>query len=218
MPTNVRYQITRVVTPAASMALVTLDQAKGVLGIDPSDTSQDAALAGHIAAVSSAINNYCGRIFVVQSYQDNLRYVMNWLHPGQPLRTRQFPILVDEAGEPVVVVSEDGAGVTLWDVYPEEGALYRLDSGGGIAAWTGTAILIDYAAGYEPIPPDVQAAALEWLTSRYHAAGRDPALRSETIPDLISTVYAGDMGAGTGAGTVPPGARDLLEPYRVPYL
>ena len=110
------------------MALVTLEQAKAALGIDPADTSQDAALTAQIEAVSIAANNYCGRIFVVQSYQDTMRHVYNWLYAGEPLRTRQFPIVVSE-GEPLVAVIENGAvvDVSLWEVYPEEGALYRLE-------------------------------------------------------------------------------------------
>jgi hypothetical protein len=216
MPTNVRYQITRVVTPAESLALVTLDQAKAALGIDPADTSQDAALQQQIDAVSAAVNNYCNRIFAVQGYQDTLRYVNNWLHAGQPLRTRQFPIVVDDQGVPLIAVIENGGtlDVTYWEVYPDQGTLYRLD-GDMTGAWTGTTMLVDYTAGFDPIPPDVQGAALEWLTARWHAVGRDPALRSETIPDLISQVYAGEQGAGTSAGSMPPGARDLLGAYRI---
>ena len=216
MPTNVRYRITRTVTRADSLALITLDQAKETLGIDPGDTSQDAALEQQIEAVSAAVNGYCNRVFVVQSYQDSLRYVTNWLYAGEPLRTRQFPIVVDDLGVPSVAVIENGAAldVAYWEVYPEEGALYRLN-GDISGAWTGAAIVIDYTAGFDPIPADVQGACLEWLTARWHAVGRDPALRSETIPDLITQVYAGDMGAGTAAGSMPPGARDLLGPYRI---
>ena len=216
MPTNVRYSITRVITPADSLALVSLDDAKVVLGIDPADTTKDAALTQQIDAVSAAVNNYCNRIFAVQTYQDQFRYVYNWLYSGEPLRTRQFPIVVDSGGVPLVAVSEDGAAVdvTLWDVYAEEGALYRLD-GTAVAGWNGTTILVDYTAGYDPIPADVQGAALEWLTARWFAMGRDPALRSETVPDLISQVYAGDAGAGTSGGAIPPGARDLLAPYKI---
>ena len=216
MPTNVRYSITRVITPADSLALVSLDDAKVVLGIDPADTSKDAALTQQIDAVSAAVNNLCNRIFAVQTYQDQFRYVYNWLYSGEPLRTRQFPIVVDDTGVPLVTVSEDGAAVDVaaWDVYPEDGALYRLD-GTSVAGWMGTTILVDYTAGYDPIPADVQGAALEWLTARWFAVGRDPALRSETVPDLISQVYAGDAGAGTSGGAIPPGARDLLAPYKL---
>ena len=137
----------------------------------------------------------------MQTYQDQFRHVYNWLYSGEPLRTRQFPIVVDDTGVPLVAVFEDGAAVdvSFWDVYPEEGTLYRLD-GTTVAAWLGTTLLVDYTAGYDPIPADVQSAALEWLTARWFAVGRDPALRSETIPDLIGQVYAGDAGAGTSGG------------------
>ena len=45
------YRISRVVTPAASMALVSLDAAKAALGIDAGDTSQDAVLTAQIEAL-----------------------------------------------------------------------------------------------------------------------------------------------------------------------
>ena len=215
MPTNPRYHLTRVVTPATSMALMTLDEAKAALGIPLADTSHDAALTMQIEAVSVAANQYCNRVFVVQTYQDTFRYLTNWLYSGQPLRTRQFPIVVDE-GVPLVAVIENGAELdgALWEVYPEQGALYRLD-GGLVGEWLGTSIIVDYTAGYDPIPPDVRSAALEWLGARWGGTGRDPSLRSETIPDLITQVY--DSGASSSAGTtaIPGGTRDLLAPYRI---
>lgn len=215
MPTNVRYRITRVVTPASSLALVTLDEAKAALKIPLADTSQDAALTQQIDAASAAVNNYCNRIFVVQAYQDQLRYVYNWLYAGEPLRTRQFPIVVS-GGDALVAVFEDGASLdpAAWDVYPEEGAIYRLD-GTTVTSWRGTTILVDYTAGFDPIPPDVKGASLEWITARWFAAGRDPALRSESVPDLLTQGYAGDGGAGTSAGSIPPGAQQLLAPYKI---
>ena len=213
MPTNPRYRMTRVITPAASMALVTLDEAKAALGIPLEDTSQDANLAMQIEAVSVAVNNYCNRVFVVQTYQDQFRYLTNWLYPGQPLQTRQFPIVVTD-GEPAVAVIENGAELdgALWEVYPEEGALYRLD-GALVATWLGTAIIVDYTAGVDPIPADIRSACLEWLGARWGNTGRDPGLRSETIPDLITQVYTSDT--DTSAGTIPAGASSLLSPYRV---
>lgn len=214
MATNVRYRISRVITPAASLALVSVDQAKEVLGIDWEDTSQDVRLAQQIDSVSRAVNNYCDRVFVAQSYRDQLRYVHNWLSAGEALRTRQYPILLDEAGEPIVAITEDGAEVTAWDVSPDTGELWRLD-GVMLANWAGTTIVIDYAAGFDPIPADVQGATLEWLTSRWYSVGRDSALRSETIPDLITVTYAGEMGAGTSGGSVPRGTCELLDPYRL---
>lgn len=209
------YRISRVVTPAAGMALVSLDDAKSALGIDAGDTSQDAVLTQQIEATSMAINNYCDRIFVVQTYRDQLRGAYGAY--GEPLVTRQYPIMVDDAGVPLAAVEEGGAALdaTLLEVFPEGGAIYRLDATALPIAWGAALVAVDYTAGFDPIPADVQGACLEWLTARWHAIGRDPALRSETIPDLITEVYAGDFGAGTNAGSMPPGARDLLAPYKI---
>lgn len=208
------YRISRVMTPAASLALVSVDDAKAALGIDPADTSQDATLARQINVVSMAVNNYCDRVFVVQTYRDQLRGACGqW---GEPLVTRQYPIVVED--EVALIVTEDGAELdpALIEVYPETGSLYRLDATSTApSGWAASLLLVDYTAGFDPIPADVQGAALEWLTARWHSIGRDPALRSETIPDVITQVYAGDAGAGTNAGAVPPGARDLLAPYRI---
>ena len=209
------YRITRVVTPAASMALVSLDDAKTALGIDAGDTSQDATLTAQIEATSMAINNFCDRIFVVQTYRDQLRDAYGVY--GEPLVTRQYPIMVDDSGVPVVAVTEGGAALDaeLLEVFPEGGAIYRLDAALVPSAWGAALVTVEYAAGFDPIPADVQGACLEWLTARHNAIGRDPALRSETIPDLITQVYAGDAGAGTSGGAIPPGARDLLAPYKI---
>ena len=96
------YRITRVITPAASMALVSVEDAKAALGIKVDDTTQDAAVTRQIEATSQAINNYCDRVFVVQVYRDQVRNARGYF--GEPLVTRQYPIVVDEAGVPLVAV------------------------------------------------------------------------------------------------------------------
>jgi Phage gp6-like head-tail connector protein len=214
MPTNPRYQLSRVIVPAESLALVTLDQAKVALGIDPADTSKDALIQQYIDQVSLAIDNYCGRTFVRQTYRDQNRSVCNWLNPGDPLLTRQWPIPLDEGGLPVLTVTEEGTVVdpAQWEVDTETGSLYRLDASAAMYPWTSNLIVIDYDAGYDVIPPDVQGAALEYLMVRWSSAGRDPALRSETIPDVISQTYTDTTIAGATA--VPSGVRDWLAPYR----
>jgi len=212
------YRISRVVTAAESLALVTLDQAKAALGIPLDDTTQDAALSSQIDSVSAAINAYCNRIFAVQEYADQIRNLCGYW--GEPLVTRQFPI-VEEGGVPLVTVSEDGLALdaAYLELHPETGSLYRLDSAGAApGAWGAALTLVEYTAGFVTVPPDVQGAALEWLGARWYSVGRDPALRSETVPDLLTQVYAGDAGAGTYGGAVPPGTRDLLAPYRIWFV
>jgi hypothetical protein len=208
------YRITRVITPAASMALVSLDDAKLALGIDAGDTSQDAALTRQIEATSMAINNWCDRIFVVQTYRDQLRNAYGAY--GEALVTRQYPIVLSVTGVPQVVVTENGVALdaAYLEVYPEQGAVYRLDAAMAPTAWGVSLAVVDYTAGYDPIPADVQGACLEWLTARHSAIGHDPALRSETIPDLITQVY-GSSDSTSSATAMPAGARDLLGPYKI---
>lgn len=208
------YRITRVVTPAASMALVSLDAAKLALGIDAANTSQDAALTAQIESVSLAICNWCDRIFAVQTYRDQLRGACG--NYGEALVTRQYPIVVDDGGVPLVAVAEDGGAVdaAMLEVFPEQGAVYRLDASMVPSAWGSALIVVDYTAGFETIPAPVQGACLEWLTARHNAIGHDPALRSETIPDVITQVY-GTSDSTSSATAMPAGVRDLLGPYKI---
>lgn len=211
------YRISRTIVPAASLALVTVEQAKATLGIGAADTSQDAALQALIGQVSAAIHRYIDRILVQQGYRDQFRYVANWMCVGEPLRLWQYPIALDEDGAAVATIVQDGVAVdvALYEANDERGLLYSIDASGAYG-WTGLLITVDYTAGYDPVPEDVQAAALDWLTSRWHSEGRDPSLRSETVPDLLGQTYAGvDPMASSG---VPGTARDLLEPYMRPAL
>jgi hypothetical protein len=208
------YRITRIVTPAESLDLISVDQAKAALGIPATDTSKDAQIQQHITASSVAINNWCDRVFVVQVYRDQLRNACgDW---GEPLVTRQYPFVVDDSGVPLVTVTEDSVALdtTLMETDADFGRLYRLDDAGSIASWSSPLLVVDYTAGFNPIPPDVQGACLEWVMIRYRTAGRDPTLQSETIPDLISQTYGAGYSA-SGASAVPPTVRDWLMPYKV---
>jgi hypothetical protein len=208
---NHGYRITRVTMPAASQALIDLDQVKAVLNIPPTDVSQDAILTQHIAAVSVAIGNWCDRVFPVQSYRDQLRNVCGLY--AQPLVVRQYPIVLDGGGLPQVVITEDGAALdpSLFEVYPETGQLFRLDSSSNPALWTGGQILIDYTSGFPVIPDPVQNAAIEWVTVRWYMAGNDPTTRSEAIPDVIEQRYSTEL----TIGAMPSGPREMLAPYRI---
>src|SRR4029077_21181449 len=105
-----------------------------------------------------AIDNYCGRTFVRQTYRVQYRFVCNWLNPGDPLMTRQWPIPLDEGGLPILVVTEQGTVVdpAQWEVDIESGAIYRLDASAAMFPWTSNLIVLDYDAGYDDVPPDVQ--------------------------------------------------------------
>jgi len=197
-----------------SMALISVERAKDVLGIPPEDHTQDGMLGRQIAAVSMAVSSYCDRTFVQQTYRDQFRSVCNWMGFGHPLFLRQYPICVDESTHlPLVTIVEDGAPFTDYEAYLARGALYRLDGVGNVCGWSAGLIVVDYTAGYAVIPEDIQAAATEWVAARWSARGRDPTVRSQTIPDVISESYF--SGSDMSVTSIPSGARDLLAPYRV---
>jgi hypothetical protein len=211
-----RYQFSRVVTPATDTALITLEQAKLVLGIADTDDSQDPIIQTQIDAVSAGICNYCDRAFVVQTYRDQLMYPSMGF--GEPLRARQYPIQLDDVGVPTLfTVTVDGNVIdpTSYDLDAENGRAYMINGG-----WAGATILLDYTAGFAEIPADVQAAANEWLTSRWLSRGRDPAVTSEAIFEVITTTYSetgGATGSGEGGGP-PPGVCNWLTPYRMWFV
>jgi len=216
------YAIHRCVTPAASLALVDLDQVKAELKISPADTSKDAQIQANIEQISQAINTYCDRIFVRQGYRDQIRSTYSTgLCCGTPLVLRQRPIAVDD-GVPVVVITEGNIVLMpdQWEVDEQMGRIYRLDAG-GIGAWGGNPIVVDYDAGYDAgkIPADLQAAALKSVTARYSNVGRDPMLRSQTIPDVVAESYwSSETSGGLSSTAIPAEAYAVLEAYVLRFM
>jgi hypothetical protein len=202
------YTFSRVVTAASERGLITLDQAKIVLGIDAADTTHDAEITLMIASISAGISTYCDRLFVVQTYRDQYRNAS-----ADKLRARQYPIALATGGDPeLFTVTIDGAVITpdQYDLDVTNGWLYPI-----AGWWSGVLIVLDYKAGYNPIPADVQAAANEWLTMRWAAKGYDPTLRSEEIPDLISVAYQQQPASGSdGALALPQSVAGWLEGFR----
>lgn len=201
------YPTSTVIKPAISIGLCSLAAAKDELGLDPADTSQDGIIGRQIQQVSASINSYCGRVFVRQTYRDTFR---DTCRTCGPLVTRQSPIAL-EAGEPVLVITELGSllAVAEYEVHSETGSLYRLDLNGAATAWTADRVVVDYDAGFDAIPHDLQAACLQWLTARHSMRGRDPMLRSQTIPDVVAETYWVDP----AAPAVPASVSELLRPY-----
>ncbi len=71
---------------------------------------------------------------------------------------------------------------------------------GGINFWR-----VVYTAGYATVPDDVQEACAQWVAALFWQTKRDPGLSHESIPGAV---------ARTPLGTMPPGVKALLAPYR----
>ena len=73
-----------------------------------------------------------------------------------------------------------------------------------ISAWAANIVLLDYTGGFDPIPAEIKAGTLQWLSMRSIAKGRDPMIRSETIPDVISVFYQqSDSGSSSSYSSDP---------------
>lgn len=144
------------------MAITTVARCKQFRGIAPSNTEHDAELARLIEAVQSWLEGRCGRVFdrgTVTEYHDGSRG-RNSLMVARP------PIIG------ITSIHDDPA--QLWsseteidpsDYYIESASagIVRLRSG-----WFADAarnVRIVYEGGYDPIPSDLEQAALEMIWS-----------------------------------------------------
>ncbi|QXX74244.1 hypothetical protein [Methylovirgula sp. HY1] len=96
--------------------------------------------------------------------------------------------------------------------------LVRLHALRGTArSWPSCPILVQYSAGFDNIPGDVQDAAIQLVKARWFARDIDPMLKSENIEG----VYTADRWYGTGPGgpgDLPNYVADKLQRYRVPVI
>lgn len=209
--------ITTVVTPAVSTALVDLALVKAELALTA--TTDDVLLTAWIARASLAAAQYCNRTLVAETVRDDIWFERDpypWQVPGgsSPLQLARWPILPT----PPVAVTLDGTALTVDDDYAIDvarGQLIRLDIAGRPCSWASVPVSISYAAGYSPIPADIQDAVIRMVKSRWFARLRDPMLRREEIPG----VYSAEWWVSTGnTGNLSPDVADLLDNYRIPVV
>jgi hypothetical protein len=62
------------------------------------------------------------------------------------------------------------------------------------------------------LPPDIESATLMQLQHRKTAGSRDSTIRSESVPNVLTTTYATPVAGEDGA--IVPAAACRLEPHR----
>lgn len=112
----------------------------------------------------------------------------------------------------VVSVVHNGATLTAED--------YELNAGAGLlgrlindwpSSWTEGKVTVTYKAGFSTVPADLKMAATKLARMYWSEKDRNPLVKSETIPDVLTTSYwVGSL----GDGALPPDIADLLAPYR----
>lgn len=121
-------------------------------------------------------------------------------------------------------VVEDGTTLTVATDYVLLGSIggrLRRLSSDTPTDWSTAKIVVVFKAGYAAtlatnIDPVIEAAVIEQIKAALMGAGRDPAIRSENVPDIAAVSYAITGGDTMGASVMLPQVRDMLAPWRNP--
>ena len=106
-----------------------------------------------------------------------------------------------------------------------EGMDYRLMSGGMLERtaddtaipWSSGKIVVTYTAGWvlpDAVPADLEGQVIEQVKMRYLGTDRDPALRSENVPDVWSGTYGVIGGDSIGSSGLLLSLEAALAPFR----
>jgi hypothetical protein len=146
----------KVIEPATSFALLTLDELKLALGIDPANTANDARLQMMIDQYSDVISVMCQRTFAKEKVTETWR--------GDPPPYENYRVFLShwpvEDTDVESVTTSDGSLIdpANYEVEKASGKLTLLGSLGGNA---GDPIVVTYTGGYDlpdEAPPALKAA------------------------------------------------------------
>ena len=187
---------------AASTDLTSLDALKRYIGIDATDTSQDALLGDLIDYASERIETHCGRRFAseaITEYADGSG-TTELVLSRRPV-TELTSVRVDadrefseetalDLSEQIVLRAESGVVERVDAVFPRGASNIR----------------IEYTAGYETVPDDIELAAVKLAAAWYaHARAGADGVKRETL---------GGYSAEYARAALPADVEAILDPYR----
>ncbi|KXV62632.1 hypothetical protein AD949_10570 [Acetobacter orleanensis] len=204
--------------PAQLVALALLADLKADLGI--ADSAQDGRLNSLILDASGLVLDYIGRPVLDASWRDVID-----IRPGDARLSLMLGIW------PVTKITAFGVHgaapftpdqISNLDIMHDSGIVYPPAS--GPALWPPGRYIVTYQAGYiapvveggavveaGTIPRAMSSAVLIAAKAAWHAADRDPSLRSESEQGTGSSSW---VAAASGAGGLPQEAADRISRYR----
>jgi len=186
----------QVIKPTPTLALVTLYEAKTLLGIPTNSTTDDEALQFLIERASDEVQTLCSRFFPKETVIETFREVDN---PITKLYLSRYPVKPNE----ITLIEGDG---TPWDIE------YDVDSfSGKLSLWGGnlwtSSISVEYSGGYalpHEVPPALKQAVLLFTKDAYHAAARgDSSIRQIAHKESRISYFDApkDGGGASGSGS-----------------
>jgi hypothetical protein len=136
----------KVLTPATSYNLMTLDEAKLLLGINPADNTQDALIAQMISIYSAEVSMLCDRRFGRERVQETWRDVYN----GR-LALRHWP--VKQVDVESVVAAGNGVAVNAFELEERTGKLSYVAANDATCSSWPQSVIVTYTGGFN-LPND----------------------------------------------------------------
>lgn len=204
-----------VTTPAVSVELTTLESLKAMLGIESTTTAQETLLRQQIRRASGVAVDYCRRTFAEESVTETF-----WPSGGSEVHETivldRYPVSEIDT----VTLDDEEIDADLLRLDEEKGLLYRLDSSGYPYPWiVCKSLVIAYTGGYallDGLPDGIEQGVLTLIREYWSAIGRDPRIKSEEIPGVITFDYwVGNLGT---AGELPPDVVAHWAPHRRPMV
>ena len=206
-------RVLTVITPAYSVDLTILANVKAEL--DLTTTVEDVDLETWIDQASALISAVCNRVFGSETVKQTFRTRGN--------SCGQWPtyekIILDRT--PVTAftsVVENGTTLvegTDFECDTESGIMTRL-SGDYEKRWDFRVLEVTYTGGYEllgTLPLPLERATITLVKQFRSASKRDPLLKSEDIPGVLSqTFWVG--GTGKESNGLPQDVETMIAPYR----
>lgn len=200
-----------ITTPSTFTSMTTLERVKAELGI--TNSASDALLLAKIAEASSDLEAHIGGRLCRERLTQLCWGVPN---VAAVLVLARFPV----ASIVSLAVDDDDVDLAELRLDEETGLLTRLTADGYPCSWHwAKSVSIVFDAGYlmpgeagRDLPPVLEAAAVELVSSYWAAKGRDPLVRVEDIPGVMRTEYW--VGAVGEAGSLPPSVESKIEPFR----
>lgn len=208
--------IVSVASPASDTALTTLARVK--LELDITDTASDVILQDKIDEASDDIEAALGFRLVRESAVETFWHEQYDMAPEKLILDRTPVVSIAS-----VVVDGMAIDASTYRLDPNTGELFALCNGYPSLWVFWKSVVVTYDGGWilpaasnRSLPKGIEGACVALVSSFWAARGRDPTLRSEDIPDLISATYW--VGAVGEDGELPPDIVTKLAPFRRPVV
>lgn len=217
LPAATYWVRTAYITPNGETAA----SVESTLGISASRLLTVASPPADPARIATGWNVYVGSSQMGETRQNvsPLSIGAAWTEPTGGLVAGVAPPLALTAVENSAVDPRPLAEGVDFRVAADVGQLTRISAGDGYATrWPTLQHTFIYPCGYWTIPADLQDAMIRAVCAKYFSRGRDPTLKSETIPGVYSASYAQPGALKGSPSQFAPDVEAILQNYRVPVV